>query len=103
MEHAAEAQRGQAVGRSSCGSQLCPVGRSTEMISDRRPDTYRKVLVERVGENLLPTAQAWGLRWSCLPVAAPSAGNGHIDLTCHLIPGQPLVAQLPDLFCGGGM
>ena len=32
-----------------------------QMISDRRTDANGKVLVKRVGENLLPTAQAWGL------------------------------------------
>jgi hypothetical protein len=30
------------------------------MISDGCPDTNRKVLVEGVNKNLLPTAQAWG-------------------------------------------
>jgi hypothetical protein len=38
-----------------------------------------------------------------LPVAAPGTGNSHIDLFCHLIPGQALVTQLQNLICGGGM
>jgi hypothetical protein len=71
------------------------------MISDRCSDTNGKVLVQRVGENLLPTAQAWGLRWPGPPVAAPGTGNRHIDLFCHLIPGQAFVTQLKDLPCGG--
>ncbi len=41
----------------SGSSQLTPGGRSTEMISDRRPYANGKVLVEGVGENLLPTAK----------------------------------------------
>jgi hypothetical protein len=31
------------------------------MISDGGSHTNRKILVKGVGENLLPTAQAWGL------------------------------------------
>jgi hypothetical protein len=54
MEHAAEAQRGQAVGCSSCGSQLGPGRGSAEMISDGCTDANREVLVKGVGENLLP-------------------------------------------------
>jgi hypothetical protein len=47
-----------------------------------------------------PTVAAW--------VAGPSGsgsthGNRHIDLFCHLIPGQALVTQLHDLLCGDGM
>jgi hypothetical protein len=47
------------VSRSSCGGELSPRGRSTEIISDGCSDTDSNVLVKRVGENLLPTAQAW--------------------------------------------
>jgi hypothetical protein len=73
------------------------------VISDGRSDTNGKVLVKRIGENLLPTAQAWGLGRPGPPVAAPCAGNRHSDLLGHLIPGQTLVTQLEDLLCGGGM
>jgi hypothetical protein len=69
------------------------------MISDRRPDTNRKVLVKGVNKSLLPTAQAWRLRRPGPPVAAPCAGNRHIDLFCYLWPGQALVTQLQDPFC----
>jgi hypothetical protein len=71
------------------------------MISDRRPDTNRKVLIKGVGENLLPTAQSGRLWRPGLSVAAPCTGNGHIDLFCHLIPAQALLTQLEDLLCGG--
>jgi hypothetical protein len=37
------------------------------------------------------------------PIAAPDTGNGHIDLFGYLIPGQALVTQFQDLFCGGTM
>ena len=73
------------------------------MISDGWTDTNRRVLVKRIGENLLPTAQARGLWWACPPVAAPGTGNGHIDLLGHLAPGQALVTQLQDLLGGGGV
>ena len=100
MEHRAEAQHGQAVGGSSCGGQLSPGGRSTEMISDGCTNANRKVLVKGVGEHLLPAAQAWGLWRPGPPVAAPGTGNRHIDLFCYLRPGQALVTQLQDLLCG---
>jgi hypothetical protein len=74
----------------------------SEMISDGCTDTNRKVLVEGVGENLLPTAQTWGFGRPCLPVAAPCTGNRHIDLFCDLRPGQALVTQLQNLLGGGG-
>ncbi len=85
---------------SSCGSQLSPGGRSTEMISDSRPDINRNVLIKRVGENLLPTAQAWGLWRPGPPVATPGTGNSHIDLLCYLWPGQALITKLKDLLRG---
>jgi hypothetical protein len=59
IEHAATTQRDQTVGRSSRRSELRPGGRSTEMISDGCSYAYRKILVKRIGENLLPSAQAW--------------------------------------------
>ena len=73
------------------------------MISDGCTDTNCRVLVKRIGENLLPTAQTWGLGRPGLPVAAPGTGNGHIDLLGHLAPGQALVTQLQDLLGGGGV
>jgi hypothetical protein len=97
VEHTGPTEGGETVGRSSCGSQLSPGGRSTEMISDRRPDANGKILVECVGEQLLPTAQAWGPRRPGPPVAAPSTRSRHTDLLCHLIPGQALVPELQDL------
>ena len=103
MQHAGTTESGETVGGSSGSSQLSPGGGSTEMISDGCTDANRKVLVKRVGEHLLPTAQAWGLWRPGPPVAAPGTGNRHIDLFCHLIPGQALVTQLQDLLRGGGM
>ncbi len=58
MEHAGPTEGGETVGRPKCGSQLSPGERSAEMISDRRSDVNRKVLVKCVGEHLLPTTQA---------------------------------------------
>ena len=69
------------------------------MISDGCTDANREVLVKGVGKNLLPTAQASGLRRPGPPVAAPGTRNRHTDLFCYLIPGQPFVTQLPDLLC----
>jgi hypothetical protein len=48
------------VGGSSSSSEFGTGRDSTELINDGRSDTNRKVLIEGVGENLLPTAQAWG-------------------------------------------
>jgi hypothetical protein len=103
MEHAGPTQGGETVGGSSCGGQLSPGGGSAEMISDSRPDADRKVLVKCVGENLLPTAQAWGPWAPGPPVAAPGTGNRHTDLLCYLWPGQALVAKLNDLLRGSRM
>jgi hypothetical protein len=100
MEHAGPTEGGQAVGGSSCGGELSPGGGTAEMISDRRPDSNREVLVKGANKNLLPTAQAWRLRRPGPPVAAPCAGNRHIDLFGHLIPRQALVPELKDLLCG---
>jgi len=74
--------------------QLSRGGRSAEMISDGCTNANRKVLVQGVGDHLLPTAQAWRLRRSGPPIAAPCTGNRHIDLFGHLGPGQALVTQL---------
>ena len=65
-------------------------------------DSNRQVLVKGVGENLLPTAQAWGLWPPGPPVATPGPGNRHIDLFGHLIPRQALFTKLHDLLCRAG-
>ena len=56
VQHAGTTEGGEAVGGSSCGSQLSPCGGSTQMISDGCPDANRTVLVKSVGENPLPAA-----------------------------------------------
>ena len=61
VQHLGTTQPGETVGGSSGTNQLGPGRGSTEMISDGRSDTNGKVLVKRVGENLLPTAQTWRL------------------------------------------
>jgi hypothetical protein len=94
VEHPGTTEHGETVGSSSRGGEFGSGGGSTKMISDSCPYANRKVLVQRVGEHLLPTAQAWRLEWPGLPVAAPGTGNRHIDLTWYLIPGQASVAQL---------
>jgi hypothetical protein len=64
---------GETVGGSSSSSQLGPGGGPTEMISNGCTDANGKVLVKCISENLLPTAQRWGL-WRPSPaIAAPSA------------------------------
>jgi hypothetical protein len=73
------------------------------MIRDRCTNANRKVLVKGVGKHLLPTAQAWGLWRPVSSVPAPGTGNRHLDLLCHLSPGQPLITQLHDPLCGAGM
>jgi hypothetical protein len=57
-EHAGQTEVGETVGGSSCGGELSPGGCSTEMVSDGCTYADREILVKRVGENLLPTAQA---------------------------------------------
>jgi hypothetical protein len=103
MEHTCTTEGGQTVGGTSGSNQLSPGRDSTEMISDRRPDPDCKVLVECVGENLLPTAQTWRFGWQGSLVAAPGTGNSHADLLCYLRPGQALVAKLKDLLRGSRM
>jgi hypothetical protein len=85
------------MGGSSGSGELGSGGGSTEMISDGCTDANGKVLVQRVGEHLLPTAQAWGLSRPGPSVAAPCTGNGHIELFCYIIPGQAFVAKLQGL------
>jgi hypothetical protein len=61
VEQSGPTKGGETVGSSSCGNKLSPGRGPTQMITDRCLDGNRKVLVKCVGENLLPTAQAWGL------------------------------------------
>jgi hypothetical protein len=103
MNHLGTTEGGETVGGSSCGGEFSPGRGSTEMISDGRPDPNREVLVERVSENLLPAAQAWGLGRPGPLVTAPGTGNSHPDLFRYLIPGKALITQLQDLLGGGGM
>ena len=103
IEGAGPTEVSETLGGSSGSIQLSPRRRSAEMISDGCPYANGKVLVKRVGENLLPTAQARGTRRPCPAVAAPGTGNCHIDLLCHLIPGQALVTELKDLLRRRGM
>ena len=103
MEHPGTTQRGETVGGSSCAGKFSSGGLSTKVIGNGCSYANGKVLVEGVGENLLPSAQS-GRLWRPGPaVAAPGAGNRHIDLFGHVIPGQALVAQLQDLLGGGGI
>jgi hypothetical protein len=94
---------GETVGGSSCGNQLRPSGCSTEMISDGCTDANCKVLVKGVGSTCCQRPTRWGLWWLGPTVAAPGTRNGHIDLFCHVTPGQALATQLHDLIGGGGM
>jgi hypothetical protein len=103
MKHASTVKGGETVGSSSRCGELSSGGDSAEMISDGCPYANRKVLIKRVGENLLPTAQARRLWRPGPPVTAPSTGDSHIDLLRHLIPGHALVTQLQDLLGGGWM
>ena len=100
-KHTGTTESDETVGGSSCCDELSSRGRSTQMISDGCSYANRKVLVEGVGEHLLPTAQPWGLRRPGPPVSAPDTGNRHPDLFCYLIPGQASVMKFQDLFCGG--
>jgi hypothetical protein len=103
MEHAGTTVGGETVGGSSGGGKFTPRGRSAEMISDRCPYANGMVLIKSVGENLLPTAQRWGLGRPSSLVPAPGAGDGHIDLLGHLTPSQALITKLENLLGGGGM
>jgi hypothetical protein len=103
VQHTGTTQQGEAVGGPSGSGELSTSRGSTQMIGDGCSNTNGKVLVKCVGENLLPTAQAWGLWRPGLPIAAPCARSSHIDLLCHLIPGEALITELQDLLCGGGV
>ena len=52
---------------------------STEMISYGRTDTNGKVLVNGVGEHLMPTAQMWRPLRPSSPVTAPDTRNSHTE------------------------
>ena len=103
VQHLGTTDVGETVGGSSCGVELSPSRRSSEMISDGRSDTNSKVLVKGVGEHLLPTAQAWGRRLMCSPVATPRTRTSHTHLFCDFGPVQALGAKFHDLIGGGGM
>jgi hypothetical protein len=61
VKHAGTTQGGETMGGSSGSSEFSRGRGPSEMISDGGSHTNRKILVKGVGENLLPTAQAWGL------------------------------------------
>jgi hypothetical protein len=98
-------QIGQRLVSVSVTSRLQGIGSKyrERMISDGCPYANRKVLIKRVGENLLPTAQSGRLCRFGPSVAAPGTGNRHTDLFCNLVPGQALVAQLQNLLGGDGV
>jgi hypothetical protein len=103
VEHAGTTEGCETVGGSSCGGELSPCRGPSEMISDCRSDTNGEVLVKRVGEHLLQTAQPLGLGRPGSAVAAPGTGDRHIDLLRYLRPGQALVTKLQDLLRGSRM
>jgi hypothetical protein len=103
VQYAGTTEGGETVGGSSGSGEFSPARRSAEMITDGRTYANGKVLIKSVGEHLLPTAQRWGLGRPSSLVPAPGAGNCHIDLFCHLTPGQTLITKLENLLRGGGM
>jgi len=103
VQYAGTTEGGETVGGSSGGGEFGSGGRSTKMISDRCPYANGKVLIKSIGENLLPTAQAWRRWWPRPLVAAPCTGNSHTDLFGDLAPGLALITELEDLWGGGGM
>ena len=64
------------------------------MISDRRSNANRKILVQGVGEK--PAANAPSVETLPALRYRLQTPNGHIDLFCHLIPGQAFLTQLQD-------
>ena len=87
--------------RPSRGVQLSSRGCTAEMIDDGCSNTNRKVLVKRLCEDLLPSAQARRLWWPGGSVATPCPGNCHVDPLCYFRPGQTLVTKVEDLLRGG--
>jgi hypothetical protein len=67
------------------------------MISNGCTYANGKVLIKSINEHLLPTTPMRRLGWPGPPVAAPRTRDSHIDLFCHLIPGQALITELQDL------
>ena len=59
MQHASTTEGGETVGCPSSSGEFSTCRGPSNMISDHRTNANRKVLVKCVGENLLPTAQAW--------------------------------------------
>jgi hypothetical protein len=93
------AKTSETIGRSPGSCEFGSGGDATEMINDGSPDTNGKVLVEGVGEHLLPTAQAWGVGLLRPSVAAPGTGDGHIDLFWPPDSSYASVTKLQDLLC----
>ena len=60
--------------------QLSPADRQLVSIARALSNADCKVLIKRLCENLLPSAQPRQLRRPCLPVATPCPGNRHVDL-----------------------
>jgi hypothetical protein len=63
MKYTGTTESGETVGGWPGGGELTSGGCSTKMISDGCAYADGKVLIKRVGENLLPTAQARRLGW----------------------------------------
>jgi hypothetical protein len=57
VKHASPTESSETVGGSSGSCELSTGWGSTEMIGDSRPDADPKMLIKRVGQYLLPTAQ----------------------------------------------
>jgi hypothetical protein len=65
-------------------------------------DTYERLA------SLDKWVRTWLRRRACAwrsgpPVAAPGAGDRHVDPLGHLTPGEALITKLHDLIGGGGM
>jgi hypothetical protein len=56
--HTSKTQIGETVGGSSGSGELSSGRCSAEMVSDRRSDANRQVLIKGVSQRMLPTAQA---------------------------------------------
>ena len=67
MKYTGTTESGETVGGSPGGGELSSGGRSTKMISDGCSYADRKILVKRVGENLLPSAPVEAAVDRCLP------------------------------------
>jgi hypothetical protein len=78
MKHTGTARTSETVGGWASGRAPQGWG-STGMISDGRTDTNGKVLVNGVGEHLMPTAQMWRPLRPSSPVTAPDTRNSHTE------------------------